>query len=52
LRFFQGRNLVLINKSATPYDERAQLVIHEAIGRVMDKAWQQLNSANIPGEQL
>ena len=30
--------LVLINRDATPYDDRAQLVIHEDIGRVLEEA--------------
>lgn len=36
IRYFNGRHLVLINKSETPYDDQADLVIHEAIGRVME----------------
>lgn len=35
INYFQGNNLVLINKSETPYDDRANLVIHDAIGEVM-----------------
>lgn len=35
---FGGRNLVLINKSATPADSRADLVIREPIGEVMGEA--------------
>lgn len=31
---FQGKNLILINKSQTQYDERADLVIHDSIGEV------------------
>ena len=38
LQHFHGKNLVLINKSKTPYDEQAQLVIYEAIGRVLGDA--------------
>ena len=34
LNHFRGENLVLINKSETPHDDEAQLVIHEAIGEV------------------
>ena len=30
--------LVLINKQVTPYDDRADLVIHDSIGLTMDKA--------------
>ena len=35
LQYFRGRKLVLINKSETPYDAKADLVIHEAIGEVL-----------------
>ena len=38
LRLFSGRSLVLINKSATPYDAAADLVIHENIGGVLLRA--------------
>lgn len=31
---FQGEKLILINKSQTQYDERADLVIHDSIGEV------------------
>lgn len=35
INYFRGKNLVLINKSETPYDGRANLVIYDAIGKVM-----------------
>ncbi|MDR1321962.1 MAG: NAD-dependent protein deacylase [Gracilibacteraceae bacterium] len=35
LNYFNGKNLVLINKSATPYDRRANLVVNAPIGEVM-----------------
>lgn len=35
IRYFQGNHLVLINKSVTPYDGNADLVIHEPIGEVL-----------------
>ena len=35
--YFQGNNLVLINKSTTPYDNRADLVIHDSLGDVFSK---------------
>lgn len=38
LDYFRGQHLVLINKSATPADHRAELVIHEAIGEVLTQA--------------
>ncbi len=36
VRYFRGDNIVLINKQETPYDSHADLVIHDAIGKVMD----------------
>lgn len=36
--YFRGRNLVLINKSTTPADSKANLVIHDSIGKVLSKA--------------
>ena len=36
IRYFRGNNLVLINKQATPYDDRADLVINDSIGKVME----------------
>lgn len=35
VRYFRGKNLVLINKSKTDMDNRADLVINDAIGKVM-----------------
>ncbi|MDD7684377.1 NAD-dependent protein deacylase [Eubacterium pyruvativorans] len=35
INYFHGKHLVLINKSATPYDSKAGLVINDAIGKVM-----------------
>lgn len=35
INYFRGNNLVLINKSETPYDSRATLVIHDSIGEVL-----------------
>ena len=34
IRYFHGKHLVLINKTETPADESADLVIHDAIGEV------------------
>ena len=34
LRFFRGRNIVLINRDATPLDNQADLVLHERVGEV------------------
>lgn len=36
IRYFRGNNLVLINKQATPYDSKADLVINDSIGKVME----------------
>ena len=35
IHYFRGSTLVLINKDSTPYDDNADLVIHDAIGKVM-----------------
>jgi NAD-dependent deacetylase len=35
IQYFNGKNLILINKSSTSYDNRASLVINESIGRVL-----------------
>ncbi|GHU40316.1 NAD-dependent protein deacetylase [Clostridia bacterium] len=35
LRYFKGKNLVLINKTKTPYDGEAQLCIHDSLGKVL-----------------
>jgi NAD-dependent deacetylase len=37
IRYFKGKNLVLINKSITMYDRNADLVINESIGKVFKK---------------
>ena len=38
INIFQGKKLVLINKSETPYDNLADIVIHESIGKVLSEA--------------
>jgi len=38
IHYFRGKHLVLINKSSTPYDNKADLVIHEAIGKILSEA--------------
>ncbi len=35
LRYFRGKNLILINKSTTPMDSKADLVINDSIGKVL-----------------
>lgn len=42
INYFKGKNLVLINKSSTPYDSKANLVIHDSIGKVLSEALKQL----------
>ena len=34
INYFRGENLVLINRDATPYDYKANLVINESLGKV------------------
>ena len=35
VNYFRGKKLILINKSPTPYDKTADLVINDSIGKVM-----------------
>ena len=35
IQYYRGDRLVLINKSETPYDRRANLVLHGAIGEIL-----------------
>ena len=37
INYFRGSNLVLINKSETPYDNLASLVINDAIGETLSQ---------------
>lgn len=37
VRYFRGKNLVLINMSSTPFDSEADMVIHDKVGEVLDK---------------
>ncbi|MCF0112246.1 MAG: NAD-dependent protein deacylase, partial [Erysipelotrichaceae bacterium] len=37
LRYFRGNTLILINKSETPMDHQADIVIHDALGNVMSQ---------------
>ena len=37
INYFNGSRLVLINKSETPYDGLASLVINEAIGETLEQ---------------
>ena len=36
--YFRGKNLILINKSITSADNKADLVIHDSIGKVLKEA--------------
>ena len=44
---FRGRHLVLINRDATPMDSRADLVIHDSVGRVFST----LTATPLPKEE-
>jgi len=37
INYFRGKKLVLINRDETPYDSRADLVIHDSLGNVFSK---------------
>ena len=37
IRYYKGNRLVLINRDATPFDDRADLVIHESLGHVFSQ---------------
>ncbi len=37
LRYYRGNRLVLINRDETPYDSKADLVIHDSLGDVFSK---------------
>ena len=37
INYFRGQNLVLINRDATPYDSRSNLVINESLGKIFEK---------------
>lgn len=34
INYFSGKHLVLLNRDTTPYDNRAELVIHDSLGQV------------------
>lgn len=38
INYYRGDKLVLINKSVTPYDRRADLIIRDSIGKVLSEA--------------
>lgn len=37
INFFKGKNLVLINRDSTPYDNKANFVINDSLGTVFSK---------------
>ena len=37
INYYRGNRLVLINRDTTPYDDRADLVIHDTLGNVFSK---------------
>ncbi len=37
IQYYPGKQLVLINRDETPYDNRANLVFHESLGEVLSK---------------
>ena len=37
INYYRGNRLVLINRDVTPYDDRADLVIHDTLGNVFSK---------------
>ena len=37
INYYRGNRLVLINRDATPYDDRADLVIHDTLGNVFSQ---------------
>lgn len=39
LRHFSGKNLVIINREPTQFDNRASLIFRESIGEVLSSAW-------------
>ena len=37
INYFRGKNLVLINRDTTPFDNSADLVINESLGKVFEE---------------
>lgn len=37
IRYYRGHRLILINRDATPYDSKADLVIHDSLGNVLSQ---------------
>ena len=47
LRYFRGKNLIIINDMDTQYDGEASLVIKDNFSYVMDKAVEELKNSNM-----
>ena len=47
LRYFRGKNLIIINDMDTQYDGKASLVIKDNFSYVMDKAVERLKNSNM-----
>lgn len=43
INYFRGEKLILINKSSTPYDSQANIVIHDSVGKFLGTAVSTLN---------
>ena len=37
IRYYQGNRLVLINRDATAYDDQADLIFHESLGKIFSQ---------------
>lgn len=37
IRYYEGNKLILINKSSTQYDDKANLVINDSVGKILSK---------------
>lgn len=46
IRYYRGKNLVLINREPTPYDDAASLIFRESIGGVLDAAWPEKDTSS------
>ncbi len=46
IRYFKGKNLILINENPTPMDERFDFIIKEKVGVVFDKIMKELGDCN------
>lgn len=46
LRYYNGKNLIIINKDSTSYDKNAYIVIHEPFAETMDKIMSNMGFRN------